>query len=228
MPDSLGWPFLVAAGRHRDYSTLLAPDFLVADLDFGVLDEVARPTSGEDRPTVVGVRTRAGRQLTVAYATHMLTGADLEPASSRAPFCDEYGRPLRLIYGFVSRQAIAEPSAEDLRTAYDVAIAVYRRFLRDEDALTVVSGQSFPLRSRSGSPAPAPSAGGLQRRHRSVTLAIGAVAAALAATVIITAMGARRPSPAACPTASAQSIVTDHPAPELSASCPPSPEPLPS
>ena len=29
-PVDAGWPFLVAAGRQRDYTVVVAPDFLVA------------------------------------------------------------------------------------------------------------------------------------------------------------------------------------------------------
>ena len=32
-----GWPFLVAAGRIRDYTVLVAPDFLVASGEQGLL-----------------------------------------------------------------------------------------------------------------------------------------------------------------------------------------------
>jgi hypothetical protein len=60
LPVATGWPFLVASGRRRDYSTLMAPDFLVGELDYGILDEVVRPTSEGDPATVVEVRTRGG------------------------------------------------------------------------------------------------------------------------------------------------------------------------
>jgi hypothetical protein len=150
----MGWPFLVAAGRRRDYSTLLAPDFLLADLDHGILDEVVRPTSEKGPAMVIDVRTRGGHRLTVVYATHLLTAADIAapgtvPDAPTAEPRDEYSRPLRLVYGFVSPDTwIAEPADADLDLARDTALDVYRRFLDDEDTVTVIPAHPFPLRSR--------------------------------------------------------------------------------
>ena len=81
----MGWPFLVAAGRRRDYTTLLAPRFLVAELDHGVLEQVVRPDARGRvrRPWWRSARGR-GLRLSVAYATHLLTPADLGPAGSNA------------------------------------------------------------------------------------------------------------------------------------------------
>ncbi|GIH03517.1 hypothetical protein Rhe02_15840 [Rhizocola hellebori] len=138
-PSPTGWPFLIAAGRHRDYSILLAPEFLVQDLDYGFLDEVVKPGTGQ--PQVVDVHTRAGRRLTVVSATHPLTPADA------AETHDEHGRPMRLLYGFVCVHRIVEPDRADLEAAFAVALDAYRRFLRDEDSPVVTAGQPFTLRS---------------------------------------------------------------------------------
>src|SRR4051812_36532744 len=98
------WPFLVARGRERGYRTLLAPDFLVAERGYGVLDDSVVPDPEEDRASVITVVTSTGRALTVAHATHVVTAADLaEPgteAGEREPR-DRHSRPLQLIYGFV-------------------------------------------------------------------------------------------------------------------------------
>jgi hypothetical protein len=61
-PTPVGWPFLVAAGRRRDYTILLAPDFLVADLDHGVLERVTGPDGEDGRPTTVDTRSGRGRR----------------------------------------------------------------------------------------------------------------------------------------------------------------------
>jgi hypothetical protein len=176
MPTALGWPFLVGAGRHRDYCILLAPDFLLAGLDYGFLDEVARPTSA---PTVAQARTPAGRRLTVVFATHILTADDIG-----ASVADEHGRPLRLIYGFVSLDRIAEPAAADLRTAFDAALVIYKRFREDEDTVAVAAGRAFPLASDTVVVPTVPAAG--RRLWRPATVAAGgiAVAAALFGTVV--------------------------------------------
>jgi len=154
MSQGLGWPFLVASGRRRDYSTLLAPDFLVADADYGVLDEAVRPT---DSPRVVEVRTRAGRRLTIVHATHLLTADDLGPDS--APPRDEHNRPLRLIYGYVVPGEWTPPPAEaDLRAALGTALEVYRRFLDDEDTVAVAAAHLFRLHSTVPARVPSPPA----------------------------------------------------------------------
>jgi hypothetical protein len=209
MQANAAWPFLVAAGRRRDYSILLAPDFLVADLDYGILEEIARP-SDEGRPTVVAVRTRAGRRLTVVHATHLLTAADLEPDGAYAASpSDEHGRPLRLIYGFVSHDRVVEPAAADLRTAFGAALVVYRRFLDDEDVIAVAPGHAYLMRSLTHPTAPVPvmvpvaDPAKAPRVRRPIVLAASGVAVigAIAAGVMVTTS----PSPTLppCPVSSA-------------------------
>ena len=83
-PITSGWPFLVARGRRRGYSTLLAPSFLIAEGDYGVLEEAVGPTAEPGQAEVLRVNTRAGRTLAVAYATHVVTAADLAPAQARS------------------------------------------------------------------------------------------------------------------------------------------------
>jgi hypothetical protein len=218
MQANAAWPFLVAAGRRRDYSILLAPDFLVADLDYGVLEEIARP-SDDSRPTVVAVRTRTGRRLTVVHATHLLTAADLEPDGAYAASpSDEYGRPLRLIYGFVSHDRVVEPSAADLRTAFDAALVVYRRFLDDEDVIAVAPGHAYLMRSLTHGTAPVPVMVPVSvpakapRVRRPVVLAASSVAVigAIAAGVMITT--SRGPILPPCPVSSAVPSVDPSPA----------------
>jgi hypothetical protein len=150
-PSARAWPFLVARGRRRGYRTLLAPDFLVAERDYGVLDDTVVPSTREDQATVVEVLTGAGRPLTVVHATHLVTSADIadpgsEPAT-QAPR-DEHSRPLQLIYGFVCADgAVPEPDDEDLRASLATSLAAYRRFLDDEDGFAVEAGREFQPRS---------------------------------------------------------------------------------
>ncbi|MCT9935111.1 hypothetical protein N5079_33410 [Planotetraspora sp. A-T 1434] len=155
------WPFLVARGRYRGYRTLLAPDFLVAERDYGILDDTVVPSTNEDQANVIGVTTRAGRPLTVVHGTHLVTSADIaEPGTEPADHAprDQHSRPLQLIYGFVCVDGpISEPHDDDLRICRDTALATYRRFLKDEDAFTVEPAGKFLLRSpviRRASPPP--------------------------------------------------------------------------
>ncbi|MEU6399791.1 hypothetical protein ABZ867_22810 [Streptomyces cinnamoneus] len=137
------WPFLVARGRYRGYRTLLAPDFLLADGDYGVLDDFVKPGTAAEQVQVVPVVTRSGRPLTVVHTTHQVTAADVEQAPR-----DEFGRPLQLMYGFVCDEGqVGAPDPADLDACRETAIAVYRRFLGDEEGFTVEAGRQFPLRS---------------------------------------------------------------------------------
>ncbi|WP_424533217.1 hypothetical protein ACOZ38_22865 [Sphaerisporangium viridialbum] len=146
-----GWPFLVARGRHRGYRTLLAPGFLIAERDHGVLDDSVVPSTHQDRATVIEVVTGAGRRLAVAHATHLVTSADIAepgaPPSEQEPR-DQHSRPLQLIYGFVCLDGpVGEPDREDLRVCRQASLGAYRRFLGDEEGFTVEPSEDFPLRS---------------------------------------------------------------------------------
>jgi hypothetical protein len=170
-PSARAWPFLVARGRHRGYRTLLAPDFLVAERDYGVLDDEVVPSTREDQASVIDVVTGAGHPLTVVHATHLVTSADIaEPGGEPAGHAprDEHSRPLQLIYGFVCAYgavtaphvenravtapldqdgAVISPLDEDLRVCLAASLAAYRRFLGDEDAFEVEAGREFQARS---------------------------------------------------------------------------------
>lgn len=125
---SLGWPFLIGRGRRAGHRVLLAPDFLVAADDHGVLEGIAGNT-------VINLGS-----LTVRSATHQVEAHDVHtPERPR----DEHGRPLRLIYGVVARGI--EPTNADLPTALAAALATYRHFLQAEDKFPVEPSQGFPL-----------------------------------------------------------------------------------
>jgi hypothetical protein len=187
-----GWPFLIAAGRRRDYSTLLAPDFLVAALDYGVLDEAVRPGSDGS----VEVRTGGGRRLTIVSATKSVRVRD------------EHGRPLRMMYGFVCVDgSVPVPAAEDLATALAAASPVYERFLADEDRLLVEPSAGFPLRSVVVRPPP-PALLPAVRNRAALLLGGGVLALGLTVTAAVSMAGEKPPavapsvSPAPSPTPS--------------------------
>lgn len=155
-PDAaaLGWPFLVAAGRRRDYAVVLAPDFLVASGDQGFLVESVPPVSEHDGSRTVIESSDSGRRLHVTYHSHVLTPVDLRspdgevgpPSSAR----DEHNRPLRLMVGFVSEQGPSGPEedvAADLDECLPVALAAYRDFLDDEEDHDALPSHGLPLRS---------------------------------------------------------------------------------
>ena len=148
-----GWPFLVGAGRRRDFSTLLAPDFLVAERAHGVFTDVV--SARDDAAiTVLPITISGGRRLTLAFRTHLVTADDLEDAGSDNARPggrprDEHSRPLRLAYGFVVPDAqVLEPAEADLTHALELGLDVYRRFLADEEGFAVRSSAAFRLQSR--------------------------------------------------------------------------------
>jgi hypothetical protein len=141
------------------------------------------------RPGVVEVRTGAGRRLCLVSETHLLTAEDLDGAEPR----DEHGRPLRLIYGYACPDGpVLEPDGTDLRHALSTALDVYRRYLVDEDRVTVVPSAPFTLRSRTtGWPVAASTA-----RRRPVRLLVGAAALmAVAVFAVGAGIGGRGPAP---------------------------------
>jgi hypothetical protein len=142
MAPTEGWPFLVGAGRRHDYNVLLAPNFLVADATHGRLGDVVAPTPVDAPPHVIEAVTSTGQRLGIAYATHLVSAADV--AQPR----DEHGRPLRLMYGFVCTAGqIETPATTDLDAARAASLAIYRRYLEDEDRFTTATSTAFLLRS---------------------------------------------------------------------------------
>ncbi|MET9957513.1 hypothetical protein ABZ128_00190 [Streptomyces sp. NPDC006326] len=190
-----GWPFLIARGRHHGYRTLLAPEVLLAQRDYGVLDDSVAPSTVEDQAQVMQVVTAGGRPLTVVHATHTATAADLaEPGTEPddLPPRDEYGRPLSLMYGFVCEGgAEVRPQPADLAFCREAALRVYRRFLRDEEGFAVEPGRAFPLRSAVAVAVTPRAVGEGARRAPSLTSRFGPppgrrlIAAAILAAVVI-------------------------------------------
>jgi hypothetical protein len=199
---AMGWPFLIAAGRRRDYVTLLAPGFLVAELDHGVLERVLRPDAGPERAAVVTARSGRGRPLVVVHATHLLTTTDLDGDGDAR---DEHGRPLRLIYGFtVPDVSTVEPDEADLRRAWERALAAYRSFLLDEERASVVGSAPFRLRSAVGTPVPPPvdATGDGTHRWLGVLVVAALVAVVIAGAAVWVRHDARpAPNPTACASA---------------------------
>jgi hypothetical protein len=134
MDTTQGWPFLIARGRTRGYSVLLAPDFLVAGRDYGFLEEVAGPLPDGTPFRVKTVRREQG-DIGIVWCDRP-TGIH-----------DEHSRPLRLLAGFACAGTISRPSEMDLEAARTAALTTFDRFLRDEDGFTVESAPPFPAQS---------------------------------------------------------------------------------
>ena len=197
----MGWPFLIGSGRRRDYSTLMAPDFLVAELEYGILDEKVSPIPVGAPARVIEVTARGGRRLAIAYATHLVTADDVAgpqatPGAEVAGPRDEHSRPLRLSFGFVCPDAsIDGPAEADLDVARVAALDVYRRFLDNEEGFGVVPSSAFPLRSgitvvaAPARPAPVPgvpsTAGGFAAPSRPARWLWGLAAVAGVALVVL-------------------------------------------
>ncbi len=196
-----GWPFLVARGRQRGYSVLLAPDFLVAQQDYGWLEDAAGPLPA-------GVPCRTATEAGASGTRFGLAWAGF-PTGLR----DEHSRPLTLIAGFVCPNAtIGEPAAEDIGRARTAAVATYERFLADEHRFTVEPAAPFRLSSPTAPLPEAPST----RTPRPSAAVLGAAACAVLALVLIlvfaTRHGAAQP-PRPCPPAPTAGVPFAAPAP---------------
>ncbi|MBP2325711.1 hypothetical protein JOF56_006096 [Kibdelosporangium banguiense] len=177
------WPFLVARGRRSGYRVLLAPDFLISQ--YGFLEDIA----GSGPRTVV--TTVGGRKLTVVWSEHTVTGPDI--GTEDAPR-DEHSRPLHLLHGFVSPDAV-QPSEVDFDQSLQAALDTYRRFLTDEEQFTVEASAS--LQPDSSAPAGPPS---VPRKIFPVVLVgLAAVVTVAVITIIaVTSLTGEQP-PVLCP-----------------------------
>lgn len=172
-----GWPFLIARGRRRGYSVLLAPPLLRKE--YGVLEDVVGPASGVQVATVRGA--------CVVWEEYGVTEADIGGEPS-----DEHSRPLRLLHGVVSRERV-EPSEVDMGRVRAVALETYRRFLADEEGFAVEWSEpvAVPVRRRS------------QRSRRWLALPVAAAGVLLAVVVIIATSEPEPGPPPPCPTTTA-------------------------
>ncbi|GIF69074.1 hypothetical protein Ais01nite_71090 [Asanoa ishikariensis] len=142
------WPVAVAAGRRRDYSTVLTPEII--STEYGVLVESLSPGPVGGAPRVRAVTTASGGRLTVAYRTHALTGFDVGRGDP-APLRDEQGRPLLMMYGLArTGTTTSPPPPSDLDKAMGPALAAYRGFLAGEEAFRAVPSRAVPVDWSSG------------------------------------------------------------------------------
>jgi hypothetical protein len=159
------WSFLVARGRHQGYQSILVPDFLARAGARSVLPDAVRTGEpGGQVPITARIATPNG-PMVITYRTHRLTYADLVKASDETVedrnvehspeeiVTDDNGRPLDLLYGYVSRAKYAGRNQEnDLRIAYAQALDAYRSFFADETVPVQISKPlpaSFVRRRRS-------------------------------------------------------------------------------
>jgi len=185
MTEARGWPFLIGAGRRHEYRTLIAPAFLVAAAEYGILDRHAGELPDGE---VSVVRLRAGGgPLWMAYGSYPVTAADVPDPR------DEHGRPLQVLAGFVCEAPIERPDPGDLAITRDTGIAVYRRYLADEDRFGVLASEPFPLRSAVRPVAPAPRT---EKGGRTLILLVLAVALAAVVAALLLALPGGEPRPA--------------------------------
>jgi len=166
---SQGWPFLVGRGRRSGHRVLLAPDFLVAQHDHGILAAAG--------PEVTEVTSSAGRRLTIRCATQQVDAVD----SGERPR-DEHGRPLRLIYGVVATGVT--PVNADLPVALAAALATYRRFLRHEEEFEVEPSTAFELAAVPSRPVQVLTPAPRRRRLAPTVLCAGSAFALLLAVLL--------------------------------------------
>lgn len=193
---TVGWPFLVARGRRRGYTILLAPDFLVADGVYGFLEELVGPTR---EVRTAGATTHDGRHVCLVWTEYRVCATDL--ADGPADPVDEHSRPLRLLYGFLSVEPVSAVAAADLDLARGAALAAYRRFLTDEDGFRVLRSAGFPIASRVDAPETRVRVAA-RTRNAGPRLVAGAMAAlvVLAVVLAVTVLGGGGgPAPAHTP-----------------------------
>lgn len=149
--SSTGWAFLVARGRSRGYRSILVPDFLADSSERSVLTEsLDGDVESAGPPRILPLMAGRAGPITVIYRSHRMTPADLADAAFDAPdgqpVTDQHGRPLDLLYGFVSRApGISEARERDLATAKRQALDAYRDFLSDEVGFRTSTSHAYPV-----------------------------------------------------------------------------------
>ncbi|NUT39670.1 MAG: hypothetical protein HOV86_06730 [Thermoactinospora sp.] len=174
---SRAWPFLYGRGRERGYRLLIVPGLLTDPAALGWLARAA--SSGRDGERAE--RLPDGLAVRLAVRSEVVDGE-----------LDEFGRPLRISYGVVSKTAV---SMRDVDAARELAVGVYREFLDAEEsfrprtAQALPGGRQVPAARLAAEPPPVPSVAravrpGLVSRTRLVAVA-GAVAVALLAFLLV-------------------------------------------
>jgi hypothetical protein len=192
-----GWPFLIARGRRRGYSVLLAPAFLHEE--YGLLEEVAGPVTAAEPVRVAAARSSRGHDLGVVWSEHRVTAADIADGTEPR---DEHSRPLRLLYGFVCQETVlSRPADTDLARALAAGLDTYRRFLAGEQRFTVESSAPFDLHT-AGTSRPAAPPEIRPRRNYAIPLALVGVAAGFAIGIAVASGGDETPAktPTECTT----------------------------
>jgi hypothetical protein len=149
--STTGWAFLVARGRDRGYRSILVPDFLAEGGERSVLTEsLDADVDSAGPPRILPLKAGRAGPITVVYRSHRMTPADLTDAAVDASVgqlvTDQHGRPLDLLYGFVSRTpGISTVRECDLATAKRLALDVYRDFLGDEAGFRTSTSHAYPV-----------------------------------------------------------------------------------
>ena len=191
-----GWPFLIARGRRRGYSVLLAPAFLVDQHDYGFLEEATGPLHPGE-PFRITTTSRAGRPLCLVWTEHPVSAADI--GSDGEPPRDEHSRPLRWINGFLcAGSTVSHPSEIDIASARTAARDTYRRFLANEERFRTERSAPLPLHSTLAGLTPRqPAAPARPGRPRGLIILASATAVAAAGAIALS--GSPSPQPSSCP-----------------------------
>lgn len=144
------WPFLVSRNRNVDYTTVVAPQFMVnqgitnllADAAGGKVDEANRGKYREIRGSKVGDLTLVFHVIQAEKRHVGLEGDE--------PLRDQSGRPIRLIEGIVLRGLMPgiEVSNSDIQVAHEMVKGAYKEFWNSTSSIfTEKSSQSFYLQT---------------------------------------------------------------------------------
>lgn len=143
------WPFLVSRGRRLGYRVVVAPDFLRAAGEAGILFAAAESGPGvnthDTRLRVV--QTQTGEVLSLVY--RVVTARDEEMGDMEAPFIrDRHGRPIPMVEGYAvrGRHEHLPVTGREWDRAHAALLASLQEFLADESRSDgVLSSHAVPL-----------------------------------------------------------------------------------
>jgi hypothetical protein len=206
------WPFLVSRGVGLGFRVIVAPDFLAASGDRGLVYESADSGPGGDPAAVrtIVVRTTAGKPVTLIFRQQPALaryawakdendgngshGGGAGAAGSAGPdgsalLRDQAGRSIPMVEGFALPGEYADGlsiTAQDWARAHRVVVEAYRTFLRREaDGPVVATSGSLRLAGPSaGTPSREVLVGKAEPTGHRGKLLVGGVAVAVLAVVL--------------------------------------------
>ena len=153
------WPFLIGRARNAGYRVVVVPDFMADAASVDALSGAARDVRlPRDTACVRELRGLERGPVTVVYRGFDPSAQDF--GLGQEALSDSFGRPIRVIEGFVLRSAagaeLPEITVADLDRAHSAVAEAYRDFWGDDRGFVRRTSVAVPLGGAGGRTAARP------------------------------------------------------------------------